>query len=100
MYLGVKASSVREGCGKWGVVAVEEIPARSFVCTVAGQVRARPWPPRPPRLLCSTCRCWLLVRLLFLDGPQQLIVFLMTMKRALVLRLVLVAEPFDQFLVF
>ena len=56
MYLGVKASSVREGCGKWGVVAVEEIPARSFVCTVAGQVRARPWPPLPPRLLCSTCR--------------------------------------------
>eukprot|EP00752_Nemacystus_decipiens_P011073 g9837.t1 len=38
MYLGIKASSVREGCGKWGVVAVEEIPARSFVCTVAGQL--------------------------------------------------------------
>lgn len=37
-YLGAKANSVREGCGKWGVVAVEEIPARSFVCTVAGQV--------------------------------------------------------------
>ncbi|CAM9493224.1 unnamed protein product, partial [Hapterophycus canaliculatus] len=26
------------GCGKWGVKAVEEIPARSFVCTVAGQL--------------------------------------------------------------
>ncbi|CAN0539643.1 unnamed protein product, partial [Ectocarpus sp. 8 AP-2014] len=37
LYLGSSRRRVLEGCGKWGVTAVREIPARSFVCTVAGQ---------------------------------------------------------------